>query len=154
MSKEVIVRLRDDIDDSIGDDIASYEFGFRGVLYEIDLSPDNFAKMELALAEFVKVAREVKPKRGGKRKRAAPAQIPVAEVRAKIAKPVTARVTWSGEIHAYAASLGYDWDDKAQRSAIRQWGGLGKVGLIPRKVLDAHHAAVTAGEITWPPKGE
>ncbi len=62
MSKRVIVELVDDLD---GQPIASegggtVQFALQGKQYELDLSASNLAKLESAVAPFIKVARASK----------------------------------------------------------------------------------------------
>jgi hypothetical protein len=45
-----------------------------------------------------------------------------------------------------ATTLGYDWSDREVRQDIRRWGRengyeVGLTGVLPRLVLDAHHAS-------------
>ncbi|MDH6283677.1 hypothetical protein M2284_004052 [Rhodococcus sp. LBL1] len=66
MAKKVTVTLIDDVDqDATADE--TVEFGLDGVLYEIDLSSDNAAKLREQLDVWVSHARKVtNRRRGGK----------------------------------------------------------------------------------------
>jgi hypothetical protein len=57
MSKNVSVIVTDDLDGS--DRAETISFGLAGVMYEIDLSSRNRAKLEQELAPFIKVGRRV-----------------------------------------------------------------------------------------------
>lgn len=57
MSREVIIRIRDDLDRSDADETIS--FSYRGVDYEIDLSSANVERFDKSVEEFIKVARTV-----------------------------------------------------------------------------------------------
>lgn len=56
MATETITRVLDDIDGSA--DAESHTFALDGKTYDIDLSADNFAKLQAALEDYVKVARK------------------------------------------------------------------------------------------------
>jgi len=84
MTKELITRLRDDLDRTLGDDIETYPFAWRGVAYEIELSAENVARMDAAMAPFIEVARKAQPPRKRTRKPATVAPpIVIAEHRRK-----------------------------------------------------------------------
>ncbi|MBM4598453.1 Lsr2 family protein [Rhodococcus hoagii] len=71
MAKKVTVTLIDDVDQNATAD-ETVEFGLDGVLYEIDLSSDNAAKLREQLEVWVSHARKVtKSRRGGKSSAAA-----------------------------------------------------------------------------------
>lgn len=55
MAQEIIVRLVDDLDGS--EAAGTVKFAYDGVHYEIDLNETNRAKMDRALATFIKAAR-------------------------------------------------------------------------------------------------
>ena len=136
--KEVIIRFRDDPDRSLDESVATYTFSWiDGKSYEIDLSSSNVTKLEQAMQPFIKVARESKS-HARRRKRAA---------RESRSDNVGEGATmWAKQIAVWAADHGYDWGDKAQRDAVRNFGiesGLatGRSGIIPRRVMEAYHAA-------------
>lgn len=74
MAREVIIRIRDDLDgESLADTTVS--FGYKGVSYEIDLTSEHDAEFDEALARFIQVARVVtpeKPARKAKQKQGSP----------------------------------------------------------------------------------
>lgn len=61
MSKEVIIRLRDDLDQSLTD-VQTVEFGWGGKVYEIDLSAPNREAFAGVMASYVAAARPKKRK--------------------------------------------------------------------------------------------
>lgn len=77
MSKEVIIKVRDDFDGSDADETVT--FTYRGTVYEIDLNATNAESYDKALEPYVTRAREVVPEpsryNGGKRRAAAGAAI-------------------------------------------------------------------------------
>lgn len=80
--RKVQVILIDDIDGTDAD--RTVQFSFDGTSYEIDLSNDNAAKLEKALAPFVEKATKVSSARaaGSRAKRTASGRSKAAEVRA------------------------------------------------------------------------
>jgi len=149
MGSRVRVELFDDFTEEVRPDVRTYEFmAPDGVRYEIDLNADNFAEMELDFAKYIKAGR--KAKRQGKSKG-----------KARIAgtstdgEPKRQAPQWTTEIAGWATDHGYDWQDPAQRKAVRQWAleqGIyeGTVGVLPKRVLEAHHAARQDGSVEWP----
>jgi len=138
--KELVVRYKDDFDhDQIADVTIEFTFKggpFDGVTKEIDLTDANADQLAADMARYIAVAR--KAKRRSPRKTAKPTNGEL------VVKPEQSR--WTKEIHGYAAKLGYDWDDKAVRDTVRQWGidnGLtvSRTGVIRRDVLDDFHKA-------------
>jgi Lsr2/MarR family len=63
MAKELITRLRDDLDDTLGEDVATYPFSWRGTDYEIELNAANIARYDEAMAPLIAVARKVTGRR-------------------------------------------------------------------------------------------
>jgi len=57
MAKKIEVTVTDDLDGS--ENAETISFGFDGVTYEVDLAKKNRAKLERALAPFVKAGRKV-----------------------------------------------------------------------------------------------
>jgi hypothetical protein len=76
MAQKTTIQLVDDLDGTVGSDIATVEFGLDGVTYEIDLTDDNADILRKGLADFVASARRT----GGRVKRGlatvAPAERP------------------------------------------------------------------------------
>lgn len=115
--KEVIVRIRDDIDGSEGAE--TIEFGIRGVSYEIDLSAANVELFDKSLAQFVEVARRVVSER-------APAKA-ARQTRQTRQTPVSNQV-------------------KDKRREIRDWANdngfqVDARGMIAQAVIEAYEAA-------------
>jgi hypothetical protein len=75
MAQKVVVQLVDDLDGTADEDIATVTFGLDGAVYEIDLTPNNAAKLRNQLDDFVKFARRTggRVKRGTSPKATAPA---------------------------------------------------------------------------------
>lgn len=114
MSKEVIIRLRDDLDQSLGN-VQTVEFGWAGKVYEIDLGDENRGEFEAVMSVYVAAAR---PKKVRKRGQAA---APKAE-----AAPPTPRTR----------------DQLAARRQIREWARangfqVNNRGAIPQTVIEA-----------------
>jgi hypothetical protein len=112
MSKEVVIRLRDDIDGELADDVATRPFSFDGVDYEIELNDNNFEEFRLDIKRWLQAARVAKTRR----KKAAngkPKSKP---------QPPPSR----GEIRAWASKNGYE---------------VGSRGNISNEVRSAYNAA-------------
>lgn len=60
MTKEVIVRLRDDLSKQLGESVETREFTIDGVEYESELSAENYAKFLKATEKFRTAARPKK----------------------------------------------------------------------------------------------
>jgi hypothetical protein len=63
VSKEVVIRLRDDIDGDVADDVVTREFTFDGVNYEIELNDNNFEEFRLDIKKWIQAARVARPRR-------------------------------------------------------------------------------------------
>jgi hypothetical protein len=63
MTKEVVIRLRDDLDGELGEDVATRYFSFDGTNYEIELSDNNYEDFRLDIKKWVQAAREARPRR-------------------------------------------------------------------------------------------
>lgn len=63
MTKEVVIQLRDDLSKKLADDVSTREFTIDGVAYETELSDENYAKFQKAVARFVAAARVKKKTR-------------------------------------------------------------------------------------------
>lgn len=113
MSREVIIRIRDDIDQSDADETIA--FSYRGTNYEIDLSSANAELFDKSVQQFIEVARIVTPEK---------VIPPTAPARSKSAKSVTREI-------------------REQRKQIREWGAAHghevslDRGIIPYAVIDA-----------------
>ncbi|UVK59084.1 Lsr2-like DNA bridging protein [Microbacterium phage Cen1621] len=65
MKRQITVSV-DDIDGSEGDDVREVTLAVDGVTYELDLSSANRAKLDEALAPWLKAGRRVVRKRRGR----------------------------------------------------------------------------------------
>lgn len=144
--KEVIVRLRDDLDNKLDGSIDTYTWTWiDGKTYEIDLRAENLAKMEQDMLPYLKAGREAKRKKGKGSK-------------AKVSGdggPKRQSSQWYTEIGGWATEHGYDWDDVNQRRTVREWAFehtdyQGRSGVLPKYVLEAHYEAVQNGSAPWP----
>lgn len=68
MSKEVVIRLRDDFDKELGETVQTRPFAFNGQAYEIELSNQNFEAMAAAFEPYISAGRPVKKKPSRKKK--------------------------------------------------------------------------------------
>lgn len=125
MSREVIIKIRDDLDGSIANETMT--FAIRGVTYEIDLSSANVELLEKTMQQFVDVARQVQT----------PAPLTNAPVGG--GTPKRELVQRRREIRNWAIRNG--WPKLAEST--------GK-GRLPYDVLDAYRA--THPEVELPPE--
>ncbi|WP_430330703.1 histone-like nucleoid-structuring protein Lsr2 [Rhodococcus sp. ACT016] len=115
MAKKVTVTLIDDVDqDATADE--TVEFGLDGVLYEIDLSSDNAAKLREQLEVWVSHARKVTNRRRG------------------------------GKASAGAAASSRVAVDREQSAAIREWARrngftVSSRGRISAEITEAYNKA-------------
>jgi hypothetical protein len=80
MAQKVLVQLIDDLDGTAAEDVEVVSFGLDGVTYDIDLKPDNAARLRDGLADFVAGARSTS---GRTRKASSTTRTIVAESRTK-----------------------------------------------------------------------
>lgn len=145
MTQEVVVRLRDDFDQSttseLGGIVATREFSFDNVDYEVDLSDDSHALMQADMQRWLDVARKrAKTRRHRTRKAKQTGESREIEPASNGKAPPE----WTVGIHEWAARHGYDWDDKEVRQGVRIWaervlGRSCRTGVIPRDVMEAHY---------------
>jgi hypothetical protein len=133
MAQELIIRLRDDLDGELGEDIQTHEYTWKGVNYEIDLRPVNFDSFDADMQQWIARSRPVKKKRRSPKK-------------SKPGVSIEPEGPWSKLIHSWATEHGYKWDDKATRDAVRQWAkktghAAPRTGIIPRETMEAYHEA-------------
>ena len=117
MTKEIVIRLRDDFDHDVADDVQTRFFTWEGVEYELELSDANYAHWRNQMQPYLSVARPVKRAR----KKSTPAK--------KAAK--TAAASDRGVIRAWAKKRGYPVKDR---------------GEISREVRDAYYKAHRRGK--------
>jgi hypothetical protein len=67
MAQKVVVQLVDDLDGTAAENITTVAFSLDGVSYDIDLTPNNAAKLRNHLDDFISSARRTggRAKRGG-----------------------------------------------------------------------------------------
>jgi Lsr2 len=107
VAREVIVRIKDDFDqESIADTTVS--FGYKGKVYEIDLTTEHDQEFDRAMAPFIKAGREVRPEKPRRSKSSAKKERPVEE------SPALAQ---KRRIRAWARQTGWHVID---RGAIRK----------------------------------
>lgn len=116
MAQKVLVQLVDDLDGTSSDDIETVTFALDGVSYEIDLGPDNAAKLRDSVAPYVGSARRV----GGRMKR--------------------------GTATKAAAAKSSPPSNREQTKAIREWArqqghDLSDRGRIPAHIIEAFEEA-------------
>lgn len=116
MAQKVFVEMVDDLDGSVGEDVATVGFALDGHSYEIDLNSQNAEKLRQSLAEFVAAARRQRSPRGpravGKARAGAPAD-PASRERAQA-------------IREWAREAGHEVSDR---------------GRIPANIAEAYEAA-------------
>jgi hypothetical protein len=112
MAQKVTVQLVDDLDGTAAADITTVTFGLDGATYEIDLTPNNAAKLRNRLDDFVGAARRT----GGRVKRGTS---PAA------ASPAANR-EHTKAVRDWAKQNGYELSDR---------------GRIPANVIEAFEAA-------------
>lgn len=130
MAKELITRLRDDFDRTLGEDVETYPFAWRGTAYEIELNTANVARMDQAMAPFIAVARKAIPPR--KRKQKAETVVALPLTNGQRAKQLEQRARLA--------------DALAQRRRIRDWANhhgftVGPKGVIPAVAIEAYEKA-------------
>lgn len=113
MAQKTIVQLIDDLDGTTAEDITTVTFGLEGVQYEIDLTPNNAAKLRNRLADFVDAARRT----GGRVKRG---------TGAAATATASANREQTKAIRDWARQNGFDLSDR---------------GRIPGNVIEAFEAA-------------
>lgn len=108
---EIIIRLTDDIDGSVGDE--TIEFGWDGKEYVIDLSGDNADALREAIAPFLNAAR-----------------IKTKTTTTKAAKSVSGSKSADRHIR-----------DEMREWGRRNGFKVAQFSRVPRAVVDAYHAA-------------
>lgn len=118
----------DDLDGTTTTDVTSHRFSLDGEGYEIDLSPDNLAGLQAALADFIEVARKVRSRDRAPKKKKAGAAVSVAPVK-----------SWTADPHGIGMS-------REERQAMRTWGqqngfSVADHGRFPKEVVAAYREA-------------
>jgi nucleoid-associated protein Lsr2 len=117
MAQKVTVQLVDDLDGTAAEDISTVTFGLDGATFEIDLTPNNTAKLRNHLDDFVNAGHRVggRVKRGTSPKAGAPA----------------ANREHTKAVRDWAKQNGFELSDR---------------GRIPANVLEAFEAAHAGGK--------
>src|SRR5262245_48210190 len=110
MARQQIVVYKDDLDGT-EDDVRPVKFGLDGASYEIDLGPNNYAKLKEALAPYVEAGTKVS---GRATARVAPARRAAAAAEQK---------EFNARVREWAASNGHKVKPR---------------GRVPEKVIDAY----------------
>ncbi|AZM47841.1 hypothetical protein DMB38_20450 [Streptomyces sp. WAC 06738] len=79
MVQKTVVYFEDDLTGEKSDEVSTHAFSLNGVEYEIDLTPDNYDKLDEALRPFIEKGRKVGRSKGAGRARKAATDGPSAE---------------------------------------------------------------------------
>ncbi|WP_073484242.1 histone-like nucleoid-structuring protein Lsr2 [Streptoalloteichus hindustanus] len=134
MAQKVIVTLVDDLDGTTGGDINTVQFGLDGLVYAIDLTDENAAKLRDILTPYIAAARRAQGR--AKNRTAA----------TRTATPATSATPATPVASASAAT------DREESRAIRAWAvatghPVADRGRIPADVIAAYHQARTKPRI-------
>lgn len=97
MAQKVVTIYTDDLTGTESDEVSTHGFSLNGVEYEIDLTPENYDKLDAALRPFIEKGRKMGRAKGAGRARKAPADGPSAE-----------------EMRAWARENGYEVNDRGR----------------------------------------
>jgi pyruvate/2-oxoglutarate dehydrogenase complex dihydrolipoamide acyltransferase (E2) component len=128
MAQQVVVEMVDDLDGSVGQDVATVSFALDGRSYEIDLSEGNADKLRGLLADFVAAARRHRGGRAGRRARSAPSASADQNARQR-----------AQAIREWAQEAGHQLSER---------------GRIPANVVEAYEEAQRSGSPTKDAKAE
>ncbi|MEU6669249.1 Lsr2 family protein [Streptomyces sp. NPDC046727] len=110
MAQKIVTVYLDDLTGMESDEVGTHRFSLNGVNYEIDLTPENYDKLDAALRPFIEKGRKL-----GRTKETGP-------VRRSAAAGPSAE-----EIRAWARENGYEVNDR------------GRVPKEIREAFDASH---------------
>ncbi|MFL4910048.1 Lsr2 family protein [Streptomyces sp. MMS24-I2-30] len=110
MTQKIVTVYYDDLTGTESDEIGTHRFSLNGVDYEIDLTPENYDKLDEALRPFIESGRKLGRVKGAGRVRRAAAEGPSTE-----------------EVRAWARENGYEVNDR------------GRVPKEVRDAFDASH---------------
>ncbi|WP_030689650.1 histone-like nucleoid-structuring protein Lsr2 [Streptomyces sp. NRRL B-1347] len=103
MAQKTVIEFFDDLSGEKSDEIQTHDFSLNGVEYEIDLTPENYDKLDAALRPFIDSGRKKGRAKRGARTRGA-AVGPSAD-----------------EVRAWAKGNGYEVNDRGRvPTAIRE----------------------------------
>lgn len=97
MAQKVVTIYTDDLSGTESDEVSTHAFALNGVNYEIDLTPENYDKLDAALRPFIDKARKVGRTKGAGRVRKDAADGPSAE-----------------EVRAWARANGHEVNDRGR----------------------------------------
>jgi hypothetical protein len=83
MAQKIITVVTDDLTGTASDEVSSHQFSLNGVNYEIDLTPENYDKLDAAFRPFMEAGRKLgRTKAAGQTRRSAADGPSADEVRA------------------------------------------------------------------------
>ncbi|MFD8396613.1 Lsr2 family protein [Streptomyces sp. NPDC059680] len=97
MVQKVVTVYTDDLSGEESVEVSTHRFSLNGVQYEIDLTPENYDKLDAALRLFIEKGRKTGRIRDADRMRKAPVGGPSAE-----------------EVRAWARENGYEVNDRGR----------------------------------------
>jgi hypothetical protein len=104
MAQKVVTIYADDLSGTESDEVGTHRFSLNGIEYEIDLTPENYDKLDAALRPFIEKGRKLGRTKGAGRTRKTSADEPSAE-----------------EVRAWARENGYEVNDRGRvRREIRE----------------------------------
>ncbi|MFE2103935.1 Lsr2 family protein [Streptomyces sp. NPDC059468] len=111
MAQKIVTVYSDDLTGTESSEVSTHRFSLNGINYEIDLTPENYDKLDAALRPFIEKGRKLGRTKGAGtgRVRGEPADGPSAE-----------------EIRAWAREKGLEVNDR---------------GRVPKEIRDAFSAA-------------
>ncbi|MGV9350997.1 histone-like nucleoid-structuring protein Lsr2 [Streptomyces spiralis] len=97
MTQKIVTVYSDDLTGEESDEVNTHRFSLNGVSYEIDLTPENYDKLDAALRPFIDKGRKLGRAREMARVRRGAAEGPSAE-----------------EVRAWARTNGYEVNDRGR----------------------------------------
>lgn len=97
MAQKIVTVYADDLTGMESDEVSTHRFSLNGVNYEIDLTPENYDKLDAALRPFIESGRKTGRTRGADRVRKGATDGPSAE-----------------EIRAWARKNGFEVNDRGR----------------------------------------
>ncbi|GAA2556969.1 MULTISPECIES: histone-like nucleoid-structuring protein Lsr2 [Streptomyces] len=79
MAQKIVTVYTDDLTGAESDEVGTHTFSLNGVYYEIDLTPENYDKLDAALRPFIENGRKQGRTKGAPRVRRSAAEGPSAE---------------------------------------------------------------------------
>ncbi|QCX82471.1 Nucleoid-associated protein Lsr2 (plasmid) [Streptomyces sp. YIM 121038] len=100
MAQKTIVITTDDLTGETSEEVSAHTFSLNGVTYEIDLTPENYDKLDAALRPFIEKGRKMGRVKKGTRARKTDISGPKPE-----------------EVRAWARGKGFEVNDRGRVSA-------------------------------------